>query len=180
MKTKATLIILAILAVFCGIYFLAVMRGEQKLRNTIEAKQEDNKSEFDNMWKKISQVAQVSEKHKDSLIEVFTSYASERGKGMQGGGGLAKWIHEAVPQADLKTFDSLQNIIVGSRDGWTMRQKELRDLKREHDNYITVPPSNIVCSILGRDKIEITIITSAKTTETFRVGQDDDVDVFKK
>ncbi len=161
------------------IFFVSTMNAETRLRNAIKAKQTDNTSEFDNMWKKISQVAQVSEKHKDSLVEIFTEHAKAR-SGQASGGSLATWIKESVPNVDLKTFENLQNIITSSRDRWTMRQKELIDLKREHDNVLTVFPGSAVCSILGREEIKIQIVTSGKTDESFRTGKDDDVDLFKK
>lgn len=157
--------------------FVSTSNREIQLRNTIVNKQTDNKSEFDNMWKKISQVAQVTDAQKKALFEIFTGYAEARGK-HQGGGSLANWLQEAVPNVDTSTFNNLQNLITGARDRFTMRQKELLDLKREHDNIIDMFPSNIVCSILGRQKIEVTIVTSAKTEEAFVTGKDDDVKVF--
>jgi hypothetical protein len=61
-----------------------------------------------------------------------------------------------------------------------MRQKELIDLNREHDNVIDLFPSNMVCSTFGRQKITITVITSSKTEKIFETGKDDDVSVFPK
>ena len=161
-----------------GIYFVSTMNGETRLRNTITAKQTDNTSEFDNMWKKIQQSAQVTEGQKNALIEIFNGYASARSDAMKGGAGLAKWITESCPNVDTKTFTNLQNIITSARDGWTQRQKELIDLKREHDNIIDLFPSSLVCSILGRDKIKIQIITSTRTDESFKSGKDDDTTLF--
>jgi len=163
-------------AIIAGV-FISGMNREARLRNAITAKQKDNTSEFDNMWKKIKQVAQVPAAKKNALMEIFNGYAAARGQGMQGGGGLAKWVHEAVPNADMKVYDELMRVIVASRDRWTMRQKELLDLKREHDNVLTVFPSSVVCGILGKQPIEVTIVTSAKTEKAFETGKDEDVDL---
>jgi len=77
-------------------------------------------------------------------------------------------------------MNNLQNIIIGSRDSWTMRQKELLDLKREHDNLIDVFPSSVVCGILGREKIDVTIVVSLKAEQDFKSGSDNDIKLFDK
>ena len=48
-----------------------------------------------------------------------------------------------------------------------MRQKELIDLKREHDLLLTRFPSNIFLAMLGKSKIDITVVTSTKTEKVF-------------
>ena len=68
------------------------------------------------------------------------------------------------------------NIITSSRDRWTMRQKELLDYKREHDNILDKIPSGWFPA--GRQKIDVKIITSSRTEAAFESGVDDDVDVF--
>ena len=172
--------VLSLLVAFAvGGYFVSTMNGEVRLRNTIKAKVQDNESEFDNMWKKLAQTAQVPEQKKNALMDVFNSHAKARSGG-QKGGSLALWIKESVPTADLKVYDNLMNIITASRDRWTMRQKELIDLKREHDNIIDVFPGSLVCGILGRDKIEITIVSSSRSKKAMETGMDDDIDLFKK
>jgi hypothetical protein len=150
---------------------------EKRLRNAITAKQKDNQSQFDNMWKKISQVAQVTDGQKQALLEIFVQHAQARaGKGEDK--ALVKWIQESVPQVDTKTFAQLQNIIVSSRDAFTERQRELLDMKREHDNTIDLFPSSLFCG--GRPKIDVIIVTSTRADEAFKTGKDDDTDVFQK
>jgi len=169
-----------IFVISIGGYFVSTMNTEVGLRNTITAKVQDNESEFDNMFKKISQVAQVSEKQMDSLKDIFNSHATSRaGEGGQGG-VMMNWIKESIPNVDTKVFANLQNIITGSRDRWTMRQKELVDLKREHDNLLDKFPSSMVCSILGKEKIEITIVSSSRAKKAMQTGIDDDINVFKE
>lgn len=171
---------LALVVLVVVVYVIGVANSETRLRNAIAAKQTDNTSEFDNCWKKISQVAQVTEGQKNALLEIFTGYAEARGKAMEGGAGVAKWVKESCPNVDTKTFENLQNIITGSRDRWTLQQKELIGLKNEHDNIRTQIPSSLICSILGRGEIKITVVTSTKTEEAFKTGKDDDTSVFQK
>lgn len=168
---------IGVLILMCGVYFIGISNKEVSLRNLITAKQTDNKSEYDNMWKKIAQVAEVTDAQKQALKEIFVSHAQAR----TGGGpdkAIVKWVQESVPNVDTSTFNNLMNIISSSRDRWTMRQKELIDFKREHDNMIDMFPSNVLVG--GRGKINITIVTSTKTEKTFETGKDDDVNVFQK
>jgi hypothetical protein len=157
-------------------YIISTSNTEVSLRTLIEAKQLDNTSEYDNMWKKISQVAQVTNAQKDSLKEIFVSYAEARTS--DGGGSIAKWIQESVPNVDTTIFNNLQNIITGSRDSWTQRQKELIDIHREHTQLMRKFPSSMILSFMGRKEIEIKVITSTRTTEVFENEKDDNVDVF--
>lgn len=159
--------------------FISTSNTESRLRTTIENKLKDNTSEFDNMYKKISQVAQVSEKQMSYLKDIIISHAEAR-TGTGDGGSIMKWIQESVPNIDTSTMNNLQNIITSSRDSWTMRQKELIDLSREHTTMLRVFPSNVILSFLGRKEIPITIITSSRTENVFKTGKDDEIKVFSK
>jgi hypothetical protein len=146
------------------------------LETAIKAKQLDNTSEFDNMAKKISGVAQVSVKQMESLKEIFASHAQARNTG--GKDQVMTWIKESIPNIDTKTFDNLQNIIVSSRDSWTMRQKELVDLSREHEKLLNLFPSGVILKMLGHKSIAIVIVTSTATEEAFKTGKDDNTKLF--
>jgi len=171
-----------------GLLLLVVIAGmaigfhnkEVRLRNLIVNKQTDNKNQMDKMWKNIDQVAQVSDEQKKALVEIFTSHAAARTS--EGQGRVMAWIKESVPDASptSKTYLNLQNIIVSERDGFTMRQKEILDFKREHDNIIDVFPGNIFAMIMNRKKIDVVIVTSTRTEKAFESGKDDDTDLFKK
>jgi len=170
--------ILVLIVFVLGGSIIGTFNREVALRTTIEQKQVDNTSEFDNMWKKISQVAQVTDGQKEAIKEILVGYANARSQGRDGSGSFVNALHEAIPNIDTTTFNNLQNIIVGSRDGFTMRQKELLDLKREHDKMLRSFPSNIVLGMFGRQPIDVKIVTSSKTEKTFETGKDDDVSVF--
>ena len=159
---------------------IGTFNTEVSLRATIENKMKDLKSEFDNMWKKISQVAQVTDAQKQAIKEIVVGYAQARSTGKDASGSFINALRETVPSIDTTTFNNLQNIIVGSRDSFTMRQKELLDLKREHDKLLRSFPSNIVLGMFGKKEIDVTIVTSSKTERVFETGTDDDVNVFKK
>lgn len=167
---------LAFIVMFAGMW-ISYHNEEVSLRNAIIAKQVDNTNEFDNMWKKIAQVAQVSEKQKEAFKEIFTSYVSGRGANSSDG-QMMTWVKENVPTPDLSIYNEVLNIIVASRNSFTTRQKELLDMKRAHDNLIDQLPSGFFLRIMGRDKINVTIVTSSKTDKVFETGKDDDINVF--
>lgn len=152
---------------------------EVRLRNLITNKQTDNKNEMDAMWKNIAQTAQVAEKDRASLMEIFNGYAQSRA-GTDPKTPLINWVKEAVPNIPPGTFDKLMNIIVSQRDGFKFRQKEILDYKREHDNLLTTFPNIVFASILGRHKIDVIIVTSTRTEDAFKSGKDDDVKLFGK
>lgn len=162
----------AILALIIGLMYVSYSNQEHRLRNQITAKQRDNQSELDNVQKKIAQTVQVSDIQMQALKDIIIGNAEARSTD---GGSLATFVTEAVPNLDTTTFNNLQNIIVGSRDAFTMRQKELLDLKREHDNLIDVLPSSIFVG--GRGKIDVVIVTSGRVKENFRTGEDNDIDL---
>ncbi len=171
--------VLVLVGLIAGIAVVSTLNQETTLSTSIKAKQRDNASEMDAMWKTIDQTAQVTQAQKNALVEIFSGYAQAR-TGTGGGGSLANWIKESVPNVDTSTFNNLQNIITGKRDGFVMRQKELLDLSREHNRLLQSIPSGWICGLFGRQPIEVTIVTSTRTEEAFKTGKDDDTTLFKK
>ena len=169
-------ILLVVVLLTMGVSF---HNNEVTLRNTVTAKQTDNKNQMDAMWKNISQTAQVAEKDRTSLMEIFQQYA--QGRESNNKGMLMKWVTESCPQVAVNsaTFDKLMNIIVSQRDGFKFRQTELLDLKREHDNLLDRFPGVIFATLLGRHKIDVVIVTSTRTENAFKTGKDDDTQLFQ-
>lgn len=165
-----------VLAIVIGLLmYVTYSNAEVRLRNAMVAKQKDNQNEMDAMWKNIAQTAQVAEKDRSSLMEIFNGHALAR-TGTGDNKAIFKWIQESVPNVDTKTFQNLQNIIVSQRDGFKFRQKELLDFKREHNNLIDTYPSRIFVG--GRGKIDVVIVTSTRTDNAFKTGKDDNTDLF--
>ena len=148
------------------------------LKNRYEMKVVDNTSEFDNLWKKLNQVAQIPDKKKDALKEIFNSYASARTSPNQG--QMMSWIKEAIPNADMSIYDNLMNIVIASRDSWTMRQKELVSIAEVYNGNLVTFPNNIFLGMFGFKKINPEVITSTKTENVFKSGKDDDTQLFGK
>jgi hypothetical protein len=171
--------------IFAGSVFFWGMGVRNKavtLHNTYDSKVLTNETEFDNMFKKINQVAQVSDASKDALKEIFVGYASARNTGGAKDGSLMKWITESVPNVDTNAllYKDLMNTIVSSRNSWTARQVELVEIAREYNLMVDIFPQNIVMSVFGYTKIDAKIVTSSRTEEAFRTGKDDDTDLNLK
>ncbi len=162
-----------IVAAVVGAMYVSASNGEIRLRNQIEAVQVDNQNEFDNMWKKISQVSQVTKAERQSVENIILGYAEGRTSATSG--SFINAVREALPNISDKAFLNLQNTIIASRDSFTNRQKQLLDLKREHDNLLMTFPSSLFVG--SRERIDVVIVTSSRTKESFETGEDNDVDL---
>lgn len=178
MIALGSLAVAALIGIVVLVSGVGIYNTQASLQNTYEMKVKDNQSEFDNMWKKIQQVVQIPEAKKEAFRDVFVSYAEARTS--EGQGKLMSWIQESVPNLDLSTYDNAMNIIVASRDGWTMRQKELVDMARVYNQNLVVFPKNVFLSMTGFKKIDPKIVTSTRTDEAFATGKDDDVNLFPR
>jgi Tfp pilus assembly protein PilV len=190
---KNTKLMLGGFAGFCVIALITVLvlavgvigmsNQEIDLRTVIEAKQVDNQSEYDNMWKTISQSAEVGEQEAKALRDIIVGNSQVRG-GLDGNGAPGAIniaaLREAVPSiTSIQTLNNLQNIVVGKRENWTQRQKELVDIHRQHTALLRRFPSGFILStIFGREEIDITIVTSGRTQQSFETGMDDDISLF--
>lgn len=154
---------------------VGVSNSEVRLRRTIEAKMTDNGSELDNMMKKIAQSAQITDRQAEKTLELVTGYAEVRG-GVKGG-GFVNMLQEAIPNQTFDTYEKLLAIVTSARDRWTMRQKELIDLKREHDTLRTLFPASLIVG--GRPEMKIVVVTSTTAKQVLETGVDDNVDLFK-
>ncbi len=182
-KTILILIVMAVVGIVgigsAAIYGVSTYNTASRIHNLYDSKLVDNTSEFDNMWKKISQTAQIPEAKKNAFREIFEGYATAR-TGNGDGGSMMKWVQESIPNPDLSEYKDVMNIITGSRDSWTNRQKELVDIARQYNEMLSVFPSNIFLGLFGMTKIDAKVVTSSRTDNAFKTGKDDDTDLFKK
>lgn len=152
---------------------VSVYNTHISLKTQIEAKQKANETIFDNMWKKISQTTQVSDKYKDGFKEVLIAYTTGRSKGDSQ--LLMDWTKEAIPAFDSSIYKQINNVITSSRDDFTKNQEILIDLSRQHNQFIQRFPNNLFCGVLNIKPIEIKVVTSTKTEQTFETGKEDDI-----
>lgn len=167
-------------AMIVAIAVLSTYNRARGLQVQYDSKLKANQVSFDNMWKKIQSVAEVTDHQKDALKEILIGYAQARSTGSGSGDGvLARWVQESVPNVDTTTFNNLQNIIAGSRDSWTFSQIELIGIANEYNVMLQKQPSALILSCFSNfAKINATTITSTKTDATFASGHEDDAKVF--
>ena len=175
--------VFALVLVFVGVTLGMALMGfhntEVGLRAQYEAKTDANKADFDNTWKTISQVAQVPAKYKEDFQSVYEHYMQARSSGNTGEGALLSFLTEAVPQYDGKElYARVQTVVEAKRESWTTRQKELRDVKREHDLLLRTFPGAFYNVFLGREELPIVLVTSSRTEEAFSTGTDEQVELF--
>jgi ABC-type Na+ efflux pump permease subunit len=179
---KIAAVIALIVVLFAGMFTMGAFgffNTSTTMITAYEAKVDANRADFDNVWKQISQVAQVPDKYREDFQGVYETYMKSRQGGNTGDGELLSFLSEAVPQYDAQSlYLKVQTVIEARREAWTMRQKELRDLKREHDTLLRTFPGLVYNIFVGHDELVAVVITSDKTEEVFRDGRDNDVQVF--
>lgn len=179
-KTKKGLYIGLAVAFFIGIIVLVMgisaSNSEVRLRNQGEAQEQVCKNNFDAMFKKIAQIAQVSDQYKETFKEIYPALIEGRYK--NDGNTLMKWVQESNPNFDTKLYDKLIDVIESSRDGFKHEQDKLADIAREHKDLLGTWPSSMFVG--GRPPMNVTFVSSANTKEVYRTGEENDIDVFKK
>jgi hypothetical protein len=163
-------LLLGIIVLIMGV---SASNSEVRLRNQAEAQEQVCKNNFDNMFKQIAQVAQVADQYKETFKEVWPSIIEGRYKGDQ---TLMKWVTESNPNFDTKLYNRLVDIIEAKRDGFQHEQDKLADIVREHKDLLGTWPSSMFVG--GRPALAVTFVSSGKTKEVYRTGEENDIDVF--
>lgn len=149
--------------------------SEIGLRTAITAKVSDQEATFDNMWKILTQKAQVADQYKQAFKEIYPALIE--GRYSQGDGSLMKWITESNPTFDVSLYKDVMNSIEIERNSFLTVQRQLIDLKREHDKLRQVWPSKWFINDDVKE-IAIKIISSTHSKQVMESGKDDEVDLF--
>jgi len=172
--------IFAIIAVSIVVWAIGLSNTYNVKFETGKAFQKNSEVVFDNTWKIIQQQAGVTTEYKEGFKEVYVELMDARYKNDAGAGQqtLMKWVTEANPEFDASLYSKLMNTIERTRNDFTMEQKKLIDIDRELKSMKVTFPNSLVLG--GKPDLEIKLVTSAKTDEAFRSGQDNEVDLFPK
>jgi hypothetical protein len=170
--------LIAIFAVSLIIWAIGVSNDEKRLYLTGKAVQKDCEVIFDNTWKTIAGQAKVTDKYKEGFKEIYIGMMEGRYKNDGNGGKevLMKWIQESNPTFDASLYSKLMNTIEGTRKEFTFNQQKLIDIDRQHKTMKATFPNSLI--IGGRPDLEIKLVTSARTEEAFKTGQDNNADPF--
>ena len=181
----SSLVIVAVLAIIYFSVKINIQNNGVELKNLVVAQQKVCKANFDNMFKVISQVAEVSEQNMNKSKEAFKEIYPELIKGRydgEKGSSLMKWVTESNPQFDLKEtsklYSKLAEVIEEKRNEFFVEQEKLIDYQNNHKNLIMKFPGKLFLDL--KDTVGITIITSAKTDAVYKSGKEDDIKLFDK
>lgn len=148
---------------------------EKEIRNSITAKVKDQEISFDNMSKIIIQKAGVTKEYSKTFKEILPSMTTGRYANDQQ--VMMKWITENNPKFDVSLYQDLMDAIEVERNSFLTVQRQLVDLKREHDNLLTMFPSSWFIND-GVKPIDIKLVSSTKAKKALSTGIDDDVKLF--
>lgn len=166
--------------VILGVIWFSMMityqNKEVRYVNLFKSENQKIEAVYDNMWKSIQQIAQVTDKYKESFKEVYVEITDVRYD--KDNGMLMKWIQESNPQFDVSQYEKLSNVIEVERRRFLNAQTKIIDIVREHNNMLDVMPSKW---FLGdKEYLEYEVISSTRSKNVMETRLDEDIDVFKK
>lgn len=154
---------------------ISIENKEINLRETTIAQNKKCEAYFDKMWKILQQKAGVTDQYKDAFMDIYPKLIE--GRYSQGDGSLMKWIQEDNPNFDASMYRDLMKSIEIERTGFFNEQSTLIDMQREHKAYLLKAPNRWFLADELKP-VEIKIITSSKTDEVYRTGNEEDIELF--
>lgn len=181
--TIAVLVVVGVLGFFIVSYIGSVFSFRQDCVNAeagIVAQYDQNRNNYDNMWKRFKEMAQVPDAYAGKLKELFTDTVQAR-YGAEGSKAMFQFIQEQNPNLDASVYTKLQTAIEAGRTSFAADQKQLIDKKAQYEMLIKSNRALFVNWVLGYPKIDLSkydIVTSATTEKAFETKQADEVRVF--
>jgi hypothetical protein len=178
-KKLIYLVVFGAIIVYIIATYASFNNREVKLRTTFNMEMKNRKNLFDKMWKMISQKAQVAKQYDSSFTRVVGAAMENRKDGTQ---LMMKWIQESNPTMQVGTvqelYKDLSRTIEAERNGFSEREMTLASIQQKHSEFLLSFPNNFYNMFMGRKELEYNPITSGRTEEAARTGQDNDVRVF--
>ena len=172
--------VVACIAIFVVISFFAVIGINNtcvQMEAGIKAQYDQNRNNYDNMWKKFKEASQITSMYTDDLKKVYDSAIQGR-YGKDGSKAVFQWLQEHNPNFDSSIYKNLQVMIEGGRNAFEGNQKMLVDKKRQYEVEVQSFPTIVVARTLGFPKIDLNkfdIVTSEATEDTFKTKKADEV-----
>lgn len=178
MSNLSKIILVSVIGVISLIVFLMNMsygNTHADIHNQATAQQKANEVIYDEVWKVLQQKAGILDKWSTDFKSVYGNIMSKRYEGKD---PMFNWIQEHNPNFTSEMYKDLSVAIEAYRGKFSRVQQKLIDIQREDNNLHSKQPSNW---FVGKKKdLEINIVTSTKTEQTFQTGKEDDIDLFKK
>ena len=150
------------LSLILGLAYVSISNQEIKLRNKIEAQEQNIESFYDKMWKILQEKAGVSNQYKEAFKEIYPSLMEGR-YGNARGGALMSWVTEHNPEFKTDLYIELTRSIEAERTGFFIEQKKMIDMVNQHRIMQNTLPSKLVVG--NREPITYVVISSDSTKE---------------
>lgn len=195
----AVVVVLGLILFFTN---MSIDNKEISLREQFKGQVKVCMTAHDEMWKILSQKAEVSNEYKKAFEKIYPEliagrYANDKGTFM-------KWIQEQNPNFDVSLYKDVMDAISDERTKFKRAQDICTDVSREYATFIKKAPANwfINDEILeakeytqySKDEIKdknleidtkevydiLTYkpVTSTQTEDVFEKGKDDNVKLF--
>lgn len=148
-----------------------------RAENGITAQYDQNKNNYDNMWKKFREMSQVPEMYVADLQKVYDSAMKAR-YGEEGSKAVFQFIHEHNPNLDSAVYVKLQSAIESGRNSFEADQKQLIDKKRQYADLLGGTRALVVGVWFGFPRIDLKkydIVTSDETEKVFKDKKSDEI-----
>jgi hypothetical protein len=155
--------------------WLVYANGQTRTRLRLEAKQDEAKIVYDDMWKVVKETFNLTDQAQAAFTESYTKIMEAQNP-REGQAQLALFINRVAPNSDfMPLYNRMAGTIEAKRAEFKTVQTELIDAKREDDSYFREQPSGFFVSTLtGRQPMKITLVTSTRTGEAYKSGKDDE------
>lgn len=170
--TFAVLLLLVVSGVTC---VASTFNGFVRAENGIKAQYSQNQNNYDNMVKKIREIAQVPEMYAEDLKKVYDSAIKGR-YGADGSRAMFQWLKEQNPSLDPSLYAKIQQVIESGRNEFMNDQKALLDKKRVYENSFQQFPASVIAGMFGFPRIDLSkydIVTSDATQRAFDTKRDE-------
>jgi len=174
----AVLVVLGVFVLFVGGTVISALSWRSDAVSgeaTIEAQYKQNQNNYDNMWKRIKEIAKVPGMYTEDLKKVWDGVMKAR-YGGDGSKAMWQWIKEHNPSLPAGMYTQLQRAIEAGRTSFAADQKALIDKKRVYQVHLKSNVGMIWSNVWGYPTIDLAkfdIVTSSKTEAAFDSKKDD-------
>lgn len=137
-KTKIAFVAIVAGSIFLLFLFFSMTswyNSAVSLEESVKAQFDENKNQYDSLFKKVKEVTQIPEKYKEDFKDVLVSETKAK-FGEEGSQAAFQWLKDRDINFDASQYQKIQNVIESSREDFKRSQTELRDKQRKYSTHI--------------------------------------------